>query len=360
MRPSDPPRHETLPRGLLCLLLLLGACHDGPHEIRDVREQRRQGVASVPAASLIERMGLSASSGSERAIEHVVPEGWTKVGSRTLRDLDFRAGPDREVECYLTLLPGSHAGFRAHANRWRRRMGAPEISEAELTALPPATLLGGEGVLISLETGPDDDPRGLHGIIARTEDGEASLLMAGPARQVENERPRFARLAASLRWSAPQEEDAVSASMRPAGLLQWTVPSGWRRLEDRPLREVTLAPLEGDGTECAVFTLEGMGGGIPLNLDRWREQMGLPPLGEAIDDLERIEVLGTPVPLLEIAGAYAAGPEGARPGQAMLAVAWTSGERSVFVKMVGPEEVVRRERPRFVAFCRSLKAREAR
>ena len=46
---------------------------------------------------------------------------------------------------------------------------------------------------------------------------------------------------------------------------------------------------------------------------------------------------------------------GGENAQMLLAVACFLEDRAVFVKMLGPVQEVRDERPRFVAFCESLK-----
>jgi hypothetical protein len=109
-------------------------------------------------------------------------------------------------------------------------------------------------------------------------------------------------------------------------------------------------------TECYVTVLGGDGGGLVANINRWRTQVGLEPWSEAdIDGLESVEVLGREVPIVEVAGEYSGMEGGSEAGFAILGLVCELGDRSVFIKMVGPREDVEAERESFVAFARSLR-----
>ena len=63
----------------------------------------------------------------------------------------------------------------------------------------------------------------------------------------------------------------------------WTVPDGWTEdPEPRQMRLATyLAPNAGDPVEVAVTRFAGRVGGELANINRWRGQMGLPPIDES-------------------------------------------------------------------------------
>jgi hypothetical protein len=101
--------------------------------------------------------------------------------------------------------------------------------------------------------------------------------------------------------------------------------------------------------------LPGDAGGLRGNLDRWCDQVGRPPLtDEAFAALERIEVLGQRVPLLALEGDFTGMDGATRSGHGLLGVACIRPGESVFVKLTGPEALVRAEHGNFVAFVRSL------
>ncbi len=77
--------------------------------------------------------------------------------------------------------------------------------------------------------------------------------------------------------SAPGETTAgVARSGRP-----WVVPAGWVEApEQRPMRLATYTvPVPAGPVEVAVSRFAGRVGGDLANVNRWRGQMGLPPIG---------------------------------------------------------------------------------
>src|SRR5690606_21160343 len=96
-------------------------------------------------------------------------------------------------------------------------------------------------------------------------------------------------------------------------------------------------------------------GGVLQNVNRWREQVGAGPLTQAqVAALPKVALLGSEAPIVEAAGTFQGMNDGPREGFAVLGTLASAGDAMVFVKMTGPQDVVRAERERFLAFCRSL------
>jgi hypothetical protein len=145
-------------------------------------------------------------------------------------------------------------------------------------------------------------------------------------------------------------EDDITASLR------WDAPEGWVRAGERPMRVVTYQPEDAPEAECYVTVLNGDGGGMERNLNRWREQMGMDPMMEAdLAALPMIEVLGKQCPVLELTGDFTGMQGGTQEDQGMLGLVCLLDDQSVFVKMVGPKEAVHNARAGFEAFCKSLR-----
>jgi hypothetical protein len=109
-------------------------------------------------------------------------------------------------------------------------------------------------------------------------------------------------------------------------------------------------------SECYVTILPSDAGGVAANLNRWRNQMGQPVLDDAaIAALPRAKMLETDVAVMEAAGDFVDMQQKQHAGYLLLAVVCPQKDRTVFVKMVGPEAEVRAERERFAAFLGSLK-----
>ncbi len=147
---------------------------------------------------------------------------------------------------------------------------------------------------------------------------------------------------------------------RPAGpqpsAIQWDAPADWQSRPGSGMRVADFAVGPAGEAECYLIVLQGDGGGLAANVNRWRGQMGREPLTEeAIGALPQLEVLGRAATFVEISGDYAGMSADAESGFTMLALICELADSSIFVKMVGPAGIVRAEAESFRAFCQSLR-----
>jgi hypothetical protein len=158
--------------------------------------------------------------------------------------------------------------------------------------------------------------------------------------------------------------DATSAQRFPmpsqtgsAGPLKWDLPDGWVAQEAGSMRIADFRIGSNGATECYLSHLPGAAGGMEANVNRWRKQLGLEPMGtDDLAALPTIEMLGAPATLIDFSGTYKGMRDPTpKPGSRMLGAVLSLGELSLFAKMVGPEDVVAGERDAFVNFCRSIK-----
>ncbi|MFW6060863.1 MAG: hypothetical protein ACODAQ_11835, partial [Phycisphaeraceae bacterium] len=130
----------------------------------------------------------------------------------------------------------------------------------------------------------------------------------------------------------------------------WVVPEGWRVLEaSRPMRVATFVVDDQAGpVEVAVTRFAGDVGGVLANVNRWRGQLDMEPIGEAdLDELlTRFERPGFKGYLLHLRG----------PRQHMLAagIHEPGEDRTWFVRVVAAEAVARRVKREVFAFARSF------
>lgn len=144
----------------------------------------------------------------------------------------------------------------------------------------------------------------------------------------------------------------------PRREYQWVVPEGWTEIAKTAMRIANFRIGDEQQAECYVTVLKGTGGGTEMNINRWRGQMGTenaPLSPEAIQQLPKISMFGKEVPLAEATGTYQGMMGETKTGYMLMGTICELGEESVFVKIIGPESVVRAQRDKFVAFCGSLK-----
>lgn len=140
-----------------------------------------------------------------------------------------------------------------------------------------------------------------------------------------------------------------------AASFHWDAPVGWEQGPEKPMRLVTYLT-QGRSCEFRVYLLEGEGGGLEANLNRWRLQMGQTQLSaDEIAALPRKTVLGRDAAYIEITGDYSGISGKATPGQMLLGLVCQLDGQSLLVVMNGPEAQMALERDNFAAFCASLR-----
>ena len=65
------------------------------------------------------------------------------------------------------------------------------------------------------------------------------------------------------------------------GVLHWTLPKGWTETDGGGMRFATLKAPAAGKLDVSVVVLPGPAGGELANVNRWRGQIGLPPMDEA-------------------------------------------------------------------------------
>src|SRR5262245_33260577 len=80
---------------------------------------------------------------------------------------------------------------------------------------------------------------------------------------------------------APSSSAPVQPPASTAGKLEWDLPAGWTEQPTSPYRQANFRLPGGTKAECYLSFLGGEAGGLAGNIDRWRNQLGLPPLPPA-------------------------------------------------------------------------------
>jgi hypothetical protein len=158
--------------------------------------------------------------------------------------------------------------------------------------------------------------------------------------------------------SSAERLGTLSQPVAPQGAMQpqfsWVTPEGWAEVPATQFRPVNLRPAGDPKAECYVTQL---GGGITENVNRWRGQMGQPPVDDAaIAALPKKPLMGAEAYYVEVEGNYT-GMSGDQnnPDFKMIGLILPLGGTSVFVKFTGPKALVEQELPKFDAFCASIR-----
>lgn len=146
------------------------------------------------------------------------------------------------------------------------------------------------------------------------------------------------------------------ASAKGGGKVHWETPAGWVELAPTGTREANFKVAGDAQTECYLTRLAGTAGGLESNINRWRAQISLPPLSAAeIAQLPRLEWLDAEAVLVNFEGQWKgmSGTE-AEEGWRLVGLLSVRPDESLFLKMVGPSEVVGANLEPFVMLAASF------
>jgi hypothetical protein len=152
-------------------------------------------------------------------------------------------------------------------------------------------------------------------------------------------------------------EGEVAPPPPPSGAarLTWTLPAGWSQSLTGGMRYATLkAPVPGK-LDVSVVVLPGPAGGELANVNRWRTQIGLPPLDQAAMTAAR-KTLSTKAGPLAVYDFTSDGQQKTR----VVAGLTEAGGSTWFLKMTGDEKPVAAARPEFIRLLESLHLEDAR
>jgi hypothetical protein len=159
----------------------------------------------------------------------------------------------------------------------------------------------------------------------------------------------------------PQMAPSVSPAMpaadttAPTGTapLRWKTPASWQEVPAGEMRvgSFKVAGKDGAQADVSVIPFPGLAGGDFSNVNRWRGQVGLPPVSEMeVQKLAQPVVLaGQPAVLYEQNGE----PTPGKPTR-ILAAMQRRGDMTWFFKMTGDSQLVAQEKPVFVDFLKSV------
>ncbi len=135
-----------------------------------------------------------------------------------------------------------------------------------------------------------------------------------------------------------------------AGAVTWTVPDGWKQVENtQQMRVATFRAGADAGLEVSLAAFPGDVGGMLANVNRWRGQMGLAAATEAdLPGMLRSTTVGNvKVSLIRISGS---------DGKEMLGAIVDPGDgKTWFLKATGTGDSLTKIEPAFEAMAKSIR-----
>ena len=132
-------------------------------------------------------------------------------------------------------------------------------------------------------------------------------------------------------------------------------PTDWEELPSTQFRAINLRPAGDPEMECYVTVLGGDGGGNLANVNRWRGQMGLPPIDQqGLGQLEQVNFLGVPAIFVDLEGSFSGMGGAAKSGWRMLVLLASVPGQSISLKMTGPTTKIAAQVDNFFAVAEEI------
>lgn len=165
--------------------------------------------------------------------------------------------------------------------------------------------------------------------------------------------------------SDSMSENLLPSSAMPTAadqsLFSWNVPAGWSEKPANGMRLASFSNSQYPSLDVSIVSLGGIAGGLSANINRWLNQIHLPPLSEEEVDqfLSKQQKLtssgGLSVQLVDLTVLH---PQSAPATPSMLAAIVDVPDKTVFVKMSGTIEDIQKNKAMFSLLCQSLRINE--
>ena len=342
--------------------------------ITESRDANENAELFVSARSSSERFASNFGNDNHTGHDHdhsgnpfdwVLPEGWHEKPETQMRLINLGIGSNFDAECYVSVLQGAGGGLAANINRWRSQMLLEPLSNEDIAGLPKKTLLGQDAVFTKFSgafrgMGDDDYKQDymLVGLILEHKGISIFIKMIGPQTVLEHELDNFEVFSKSLKLkdvphnnSKPNTRSEIKKSIE----FTWQVPGHWTEQVEQKMRMATYKIGPVPNAECYVVMLPGDAGGVSANINRWFKQMGHTINSTQLHDhVREIEILKSEAKLVEIRGDYTDMSGEHFNDFMMIGVIFSFKNSMIFIKMTGPESIIKKERQNFLTFCNSF------
>ena len=310
--------------------------------------------------------GMSAPVVSTASVP--TPSNWQAQPLSQMRQASFLVKGDNGATADISFVSlGASAGnVLENVNRWLSQIGQPAIDDQKLNQIAQRlTTQIGEVTVVDLEglPGGADPAKDGRIIAAMTTSGSSTLFfkIRGHAALTESQKSDFIKWVAAVCNSQSGGKSPQTASTMPPQnssnppvvsssnpQIKWQLPAGWSEVPPSAMRYASFnAGANENKVDVSIVTFPGDGGSDIENVNRWRGQIGLPPMSEAAITSQVTTLKGGDATFaaIDIAGA-----------SARTLAAWVRRDAHVwFFKATGQNGPVEKEKQNFVKFVESVR-----
>jgi hypothetical protein len=341
--------------------MLLFACDRSDQQIKVYRIAKVPLDATPPEDTALPTNASSPSSMPEAAAimppTAAVPTSWEPQPLSQMRQASFLVHGENGtvVDISFVTLGPSAGNTLDNVNRWLAQLAQPPITADKLASiiqqLPTAS---GDVAIVDLagqpENGDSSKDGRIIGAIASDEGRTAFFKMRGNPALAGAQKENFLKWVSSSRGvnATARIPDAAPPANSGKPQIKWEVPEGWSPAATSPMRYASFtAEKNREKADISVVTFAGDGGSDADNVNRWRQQIGLPAveagaLDSMVVPMRAGEIRFSTVDMAGVTARVLAG--------------WTRHDgRAWFFKLTGPKTVVEQEKSKFVKFLQSVR-----
>lgn len=327
---------------LVCSGLLVGCGRD---EIKVYRVPKET-AAVEPAAH--EHAHAEARVAQPR-LTWALPAGWEeqKPGEMRVGSFNVKNQSGKQADVSIIPLPGAAGGDLANVNRWRSQVGLKAVTEEELPKLASSAIVGGErGQLYEFAGESPSAGEKMRVIVAVQQRAGTAWFykMSGDDEVVAQQKPAFIEFLKSIKFSDGATEPSTTAASEAPASGEWKIPSQWKQVAAGEMQQAKF--VVGDGgakAEVTIAIFPTQQGDLLANVNRWRRQIQLEPLADPADVAKLTQTL-------DLSSGKATLVEMTNNGKGLTTAIVNRDGGTWYVKLLGDESIVRRERDAFVKF----------
>ena len=186
----------------------------------------------------------------------------------------------------VSKLAGDGGGLAANLNRWCGQVGLKPLADKDVSG-QPLKIADSDEVMQLFNLTSENSAADAEGILAgilplKTETWY--FKFSGPVGILRKSEGVFAEFLRSVRIAGSRER---ATAVAPSGVkkIYVTPPEGWAPSEGSAMRAASFSIAGPDGTtaDVAVVPIPGDAGSLLDNVNRWRSELQLAPLGSADD-----------------------------------------------------------------------------
>jgi hypothetical protein len=291
---------------------------------------------------------------SSAPVRWTTPAAWQELAPTSIRLGNFavpgKGGGKAEVGVFS--FPGPVGTELDNVNRWRNELKLPSVDADEI-ASEPVTIDSMKGRLYDMS-----GPSGRTVVASLPRHGATWFFkMRGDNDTVADAKPVFLEFLQSVHFSAAGSEAPAAAAPveSPGDEPKWTPPANWTEKKPGHMIFKSYSAANGQGKTASVNIsfFPGDVGGVFANVNRWRAQLGLPPVAQdKLDSVtQALDTAGGRATLVDFAGTDPRTGRAAR----LVAVMVPRGDNTWFYKLSGDGPVVEDEKESFVKFVQTVR-----